>query len=591
MAAQTLPDMWDERVPIYADSIRIMDELVGVYLGYLPSQFDDYFHEEMAVHIINMIRLSWDDLASIAGKVFPLYVDPDNDGSKAKKRAEHQERIGYGYNEAGRIVGGLDMQMLMKILAWWMVGAGEAVPMVLPNYECHTPFFTFRDPRTYYPPVGWTPFSQAPADDALFAYPITVGEMKRRWPQASIQIDQTYSKILSGPTRTISTGDSTVVHMGEYYHRDAWIVQPLTESAPILEQSYSDDDGHPGIVPVEPMALYSASHRSRPLFADQVSLQAAMARMFSQKIDYADRSLYPIIFTSPLADKLVRVGPWAINEWDPTFQGQFRADVIGPTNAIDFDQTMAFVTGMQRMLNRNPESFQGQAPGGRADSAKALNSLRDAVVNTTVRDMLWPPMLHALPKLYAKAARLDIKLWPNERKRASGRRKNQAFRMNYRAKPDLDGREDDFQVETGAGLGGYQGTLEILQLVGAELMDEDTALEQLENVREAQEAKRRLQAMRLEKIQRDDLTARALAPPGTPGKLKPDALAKIKQRVLESGEDMFDVIADLDKKGELVEEAPVTPELGGMAGGPAGAPALPPGMPIPPLELIRGGQG
>jgi hypothetical protein len=589
LADDDISTLYNDRSSIYSSLIGDWDDLVMVYHGVLPSEFDDFFHEEMHRHVINMIRLSWDDLSAMAGKVFPIYVDPDNDTAKAKGRAEKQEQIGYGYNEAGKIVGGIEMPMLMKILAWWMVGVGEAVPMVLPNYEHHTPFFTFRDPRTYYPPVGWTPFTQAPADDALFVTQMSLGEVKRRYPDRATELEQKLGKTISSRVALTATTDSSVVLVGEYYHAETWLTQTISPATVNLDRHDHDMPDFPGVVPVEPMGLYSAAARPRSMFSDQVSLQAAMARMFSQKLDFYDRTLYPLIFTAPLAQKAVQVGPWAINEFDPTFQGQFKVEVVGPTNAIDADQSMAFVMGMQRMLNRNPESFQGQAPGGRAESAKAINSLRDAVANTTIRDMLWPPMLHALPKLYGKAARMDLNLWPNEKKKASGRSKNSEFRIEYRPKVDLEGREDNFLIEPGVGLGGYQGTLEIIQLVGAELMDDQTALEQLEDVRDATEAKRRIDAMRLEKIELADLNARALAPPGTPGKLQPDAIAKLRKLVQSSGKDLFDAIEELGARGELVEE-PAPPMLPGMpgAGGPPGAP--PAGM-VPPLELLRGGRG
>lgn len=591
MAKDEVSQIWEDRAPINAGPIKTMDDLVGVYFGVLPPEFADFFHEEMHVHVVNGVRMAWDDLASLGGKVFPILVRPDNQTPTAKQRAEKIEKIGYGYNEAGRVVGAIDMDLLMKVLMWWMVGVGEAVPMVLPDYERHTPFITFRDPRHYYPPTGWSPYTQAAADDALFAYQITIGELKRRYPDRVQEIDRVLARSTSTQWGLTGTSDSSPVWIGEYYHADSWIVQTLTDEVVTLARSDHEERGHPGIVPVVQAALYSPAQRARSIFADQVSIQAAMARMFSQKLDYADRSLYPIVFTTPLADRLVRVGPWAINEWDPNLgAGQPRAQVIGPTNPIDFDQTMAFTMGLQRMLNRNPESFQGQAPGGRAESAKALAALRGSVEQITIREMLWPPLVQALPKLYAICARMDVRLWPNERKRVAGRRRNKAFSEHYRPKVDLEGHEDDFRIEPGAGLAGYQGTLEIIQLVGAELMDEDEALELLDHVRDADEAKRKIQRFRLEKVLWQDLGARALAPPGTPGKLKAGALARIKELV-EKGTDLFDAVGQLERAGELAEPMP-EPALAG-AGAPVGGP---PGLPAelmqmaPTLEVIRGGR-
>ncbi len=577
--------LFSDRAAVYGPALRAMDEIVGVYLGDLPEEFRDFFHEEMHPHVINMIRLSWDDLASLAGKPFPVYVRPDNDTPTAKERAERLEKIAYGYNEAGRIVGTIDASLLAKILSWWMVGVAEAVVMVLPDYERRTPYFTFRDPRTWYPPVGWSPYTQADADDALFAYQLTVGELKRRYPEVRNEIDRKLGRSYATIASFTGTSDSSLVWVAEYYSEQSWLVQTLTDRVVTLARSDDGDPGHPGVQPVVPMQLYSPAVRGRSIYADQVSIQAAMARMFSQKLDYYDRTLYPMIFTTPLASKTVRVGPWAINEWDPTFQGQFRVDVVAPRNAIDADQTMAFVMGLSRVLNRNPESFQGQAPSGRAESAKALASLRDSVVNITVREMIWPPMIHAWPKLYTKAAKLDLALWPDERKRASGRRRNQAFSMLYRPRVDLAGREEDFEVEPGVGLAGYQGTLEILQLVGAELLPEDDALEMLDHVRDAQEAKRKIQADRLAKLSWADLQAKAAE-----GRLLPGALAKLRRMVQAEGMDLLDAIEKLEEAGQLyVQPEQMVPS--GLPGAPPGGAGPLAGLPIPPLEVIRGGRG
>jgi hypothetical protein len=581
---------WAERQAFYGELHRVADDLIGVYHGSLPPIYDDFFHEEMHVHLVNQIRLAWDDLANLAGKEFPIYVDPDNDTSTAKDRAELQEKIAYWYNCAGQKCGSIDMKMLMKVLMWWLIGVGEAVPMVLPDYEQKTPFFTFRDPRTHYPPVGWTPYTQAAPDDTIFAYQLSIGELMRRYPDSAPVIRQQLIDKSRSPQNTTSRNESTPVWFGEYYSADEWILTTLSDEVIEVGRSETGDPGHPGVMPVVPMSLYSpGSAKGRSLFADQISIQAAMARMFSQKLDYFDRTLYPIIFTTPLSNTTVRVGPFAINEWDAsaTPGTQPKVDVISPANPIDADQTMSFVMGLSRMLNRNPEQMQGTGP---ADSSKAISTLNQAV-NSTVRDMFWPPAIAALPKLYEKAATMDVNLWGNVSKKASGIRKNSRFTVPYRPNVQLRGRESDFKVEPGAGLAGYQGTLEILQLLGAEAMSEDTALEQLETVREPQKEKRRIQSDRMEKLEWASLTARAQQPPGMPGALKPGAMAKIR-RMTEEGKDLFDAIEELEKTGELYDTAPPAP--------PAGPGGLPTGtnpgegpaasmLPLPTLNAIRGG--
>ena len=75
MADDEISTLYSDRASIYSSLIGEWDDLVMVYHGVLPSEFDDFFHEEMHRHVVNMIRLSWDDLSAMAGKVFPIYVD------------------------------------------------------------------------------------------------------------------------------------------------------------------------------------------------------------------------------------------------------------------------------------------------------------------------------------------------------------------------------------------------------------------------------------------------------------------------------------------------------------------------------------
>jgi hypothetical protein len=95
-----------------------------------------------------------------------------------------------------------------------------------------------------------------------------------------------------------------------------------------------------------------------------------------------------------------------------------------------------------------------------------------------------------------------------------------------------------------------------------------------------------IQKMRMEKLMWADLQARAAQPPGTPGRLKPGAMAKLR-RLVEDGTDLFDGVEKLEDEGELTEEA-LPPQVPGL-GGPA-APAGPPG-PIPSLEALQGMVG
>lgn len=575
--------LYNDRGGIYGDTHSEIDKLVGIYEGRLPPEFEDYFAPEMHVHVINMIRLAWDDLATMAGKEFPLYVRPHSSSQRAKDQAERLEKIGYGYNENGRDTGGITMKLLQKVQNWWLVGAGSSVGMTLPHYETKRPFFTWRDPRTFYPPGGWSPFTSSQPQDALFVYPITLGELKRRYPERANELDRDLGKteiMLNGVRKSIVHDDNWVLQVGEYYNKDTWIVATMTDKVVRLARSDTGDPGHPELVPVWAYGLFSASGaKGRSLFADQVSIQAAMARMFSQKLDFYDRMLYPLIFHTPLSNEKLRMGPNAANTFDVSSGVPPRVETIQPAHSIDADQTMAFAIGMSRMLNRNPESMQGQ---GEADSAKALTELK-AGITTTIRDWIWPPQVEALPKAYELAAKLEVKLWPNDRRSTSGSRRNQPYQTEYVPAVHLSGNEARFRIEPGLGLAGYQGTLEILQLYQAELIPEDLALEQGEWVRDVQEAKRGIQLDRLAK-----LNWAALAAMAEQGMLAPDAIALLIQDV-EEGKDLNQAIKDRKAANQLL--AP-PPEPMGAAPPGMGAPGLPPGAPpIPPqLAVLRGGR-
>jgi hypothetical protein len=348
------------------------------------------------------------------------------------------------------------------------------------------------------------------------------------------------------------------------------------------------------------MGLYSPSGaKGRSLFADQISIQAAMARMFSQKLDFYDRTLYPLIFHTRLMGQTLRVGPYATNEFDTTDGAPPKVEIVSPAHQIDADQTMAFAMGLSRMLNRNPESFQGQ---GQADSAKAITQLEGGIA-TTIKDGIWPPMLEADPRLYSVAAKMDVNLWGNVKKVAKGNRKNSAFKVSYVPTMELRGREEDFMVEPGFGLGGYQGTIEILQQLGAEQISEEAAIESRNDIRDAETMLRQIEGDRIRKLMRLQLGTAAQAQPGMPGSLQPGALSALLDKI-ERGESMQEAWDELDKSGQLFVPMPPpqpdpTAALGGLPGGaaPGGAPtgpgAGPAGafLPLPTLEALRGGPG
>lgn len=598
-----LSTLFSNRATHFAASHKDKDTLVQLWHGELPSEFDDFFAPGMHIHLINMTRLAWDDLANLTGKVFPIKVPAKSDSSPQQKAAETVEEVNHAYNGAGLVRGGMGMDLLMKVLSWWLVGTADAVAMVLPDYELQTPFFHFRDPRSHYPPVGWTPYSQAPLDNTLFAYQMTYADLKLRFPEKAGSLDAKRVKY-PGLGTAKTPDDNAWIWVGEYYDTDAWYVSTLEDRTVELVRSEAGDRGHPGVQPAVPFSLYSPNDpKGRSSFADQASIQAAMSRMFSQKLDFFDRTLYPMIFTTKLSHQNIRVGPYAINEWESEAGAPNpNIHVVGPTNAVDADQMMNLAMGLQRMLNRNPESFQGAGP---ANSAKALEELRSGVTGT-VRDGYWPAFINGLPKLYAAAMRMDMNLWGEVRKSGSGRRRNAYFSVTYRPRVALRGYEDAVRLQAGIGLAGYQGTLEVMQLYGAGMLSLEDALEQMvDYIDEPVEAQRKLQAQDLQRLMFASLGAKAQG-----GQLRDGALADLLVAVERDGKDLYDEISRMEQEGLLMIPPAPPPGMPGMGGpgGPAPGPgggglppelmaalggklqqgAVPGGSAVPSLEALRG---
>ena len=582
--------LYNSRLPYYSGVHQAMDELLMVRDGEVPARYSDMFHEDIPVYLLNMMRLAHDDLTAMAGKVFPIYVPPKNNSAKAATKAEKVEKIAYGWNDAARRAGGPTFDSIMDKLAWWLVLCADAVAMVLPDYKNKTPYFTFRDPRTHYPPEGWSPWSQAPLDNTLFSYEVPLEELIMRYPEKAMVLRNQYTRMVGGWgifRRSSRTNPNPLVRIGEYYSRDTWMVGTIDDNETTLVESHKGDKGHPGVCPVVPFTLYSATQaKGRPMFADQVPLQMAMARMFSQQIDFYDKTLYPTTFGTKLRGDTVKYGPGAYNEFDQTLGDKPAFFQQAPANPIHADQMLSFTLGLARVLNRNPESMQG---GGDAVSAKAINELKGSV-NMIVEDGIWPAFIDGLPRLYKAAAEMDINLWGRDAKKSSGVKRNNYFVESYTPGLDLSGYESDITVEPGLGLGGFQGKLEIMQMLGAGMISMDTALEMLPEYRNPQEEKRRIQGDKLDEVTWQTFAARA-------AELQPGALAEVKRLMAEEDMDLSEAIAKVDAAGALF--VPPPDPMAAMGGAPGGNPlaALMGGMPPPdagggeappPLSMLRG---
>jgi hypothetical protein len=260
--------------------------------------------------------------------------------------------------------------------------------------------------------------------------------------------------------------------------------------------------------------------------------------------------------------------------------------------------------GFLRFLNREDPTAQGDV---NANSAKALNELKSGIT-AFVRDILWRPHMTVGPQMLKKAMQMDVRLWGDVRKTIRGVSpikgesdvgKVRRFQFSYVPNKDIAGYEEMVEIEPGSTLGGTAGRLEMMQLVGSELMSEETAIEQGDWARDMSEEMRRIEAQRIKKLMWANLEALAAGSPM--GQLNPAAIPRILKGIQEDGKEFAEMIEILQETGELMLEPPapegappgmgpegMPPEMAALMGGEP--PALPPGggEELPPLEMLRG---
>lgn len=561
-------ELYNKRRDYYQASIAKKTEMVGVWHNKMPDRGLKYWRSPANPNAnpevyLNNIKRSWQDFMQMTSKVLPIYVPPRSNAAANKKAAEKVEDICYGYNSAGLKRGGLGMKALMDVLSWWLVGTSDAVAIVYPDYQRQTPFFHWRDSRTHLPPEGWTPYSQVPLEGTLLTQEATLGELQQRYPDSAARLDAVYNND-SGPAvyqngRWTKYDKNSKIPIGEFYHSDAWYVCTLQEQSIILVQSETGDPGHPGVQPVVPLSMYSPNDpKGLSMYDEQVDLDVQVSRMFSQFLDGFDRVNNPRFFISETVSGTIQEGPGGITVLSTVNGEKPFVHESSPNNPSGPSQMIQMALALSNRTTRSPESMQGQ---GQANSAKALNELKSGPEGT-VQDYFWPAFIQGLPKLYKAAAQMDINLWGNVKKTAAGRKNNHTFSTDYTPNVHLKGYEEDIQIEPGLGLGGYQGTIEIMQRLGAELISMDDALEALPDVRDPQATRRRIEGDRLDKTMWMQAEAQAQQ-----GALQPTAFHDLKELVDEKDMSISEGIAELTRQGkwlvppQAAPEAPVTPGM------------------------------
>ena len=159
----------------WAEGQQAITRLAGVYEGELPSEYNKYFPKESPKHIVNMIRLAWDDLATSIGRLPEFRGEPLNQSNKEEKKVSKLEHIAHAYLRNSKPSG----KLLMWETAWWLL-ASRAVMLVIPDHKTKMPRITVRDPKSAYPGVKELAGGQIiELSDIIFKYELDADVMQR----------------------------------------------------------------------------------------------------------------------------------------------------------------------------------------------------------------------------------------------------------------------------------------------------------------------------------------------------------------------------------------------------------------------------
>ena len=93
-----------------------LEEMTRLYEGEIPSRYKKFFPKNTPEHLVQVIPLAWDDLATQAGRLPDLRGEPRDLSKKEEKAAGLLEKIGFSYLRAAKPTG----KSFMKQLAWWL---------------------------------------------------------------------------------------------------------------------------------------------------------------------------------------------------------------------------------------------------------------------------------------------------------------------------------------------------------------------------------------------------------------------------------------------------------------------------------------
>lgn len=510
-----------------------MDMLAEVYEGKLPDKFKGFFPRNHPRHLINMVKLAWNDLSTSVGRVPEFRADTRNDTNLELKKAGIQEKVAQMHLRNAEP----SAPLFMWQLAWNLIGLGRAVAVVRPDSEKKTPVLSLKDPRTAYPRAkkqsGNIILELA---DIIFKY----------------EIDSVQAEGMGLAAAEENTGfgqpkrnkDKTVVI--EYLDDTQWLI--VSEGGTVIREEHNL--GH---VPAAVFQSFSPNQEwGLSLFKDQVSFMVAISRLMSQKLAFADQLVHPMIWVKGHEGK-IKIGPQTLNR----LSAQGDMGIVSPPQNLQVDQDIAILERFSRILSRNPEARQGEVQSkGSYTSAKTLEQLSEAI--DTVVGQYWDIISIGLQHLMKVCFTMDAALWPEEQKSLLGEKTSDGKLLSY--KP-IDFQDRTFiRVDYGFGLGGYQGFLQHLQAKDAGTMSKRQAMEAMPGVSDVDEAMRQI-----ELEQMDEAGIANFANLAAQGQLDQVTWAKMRKAMAENRTPLFEAILEYEQElRKAAEAAAPSPDVQGI---------------------------
>jgi hypothetical protein len=531
---------------------QLMDEMADIYEGKLPKSYEKFFPKNTPKHLVQVVPLAWDDLATQGGRLPDLRGEPRNQTRQELNAVGLLEKIAFSYLRDAKPTG----KRFMRDLAWWLQ-VGRAVAIVTPDFDKQMPRFELRDPRTCFPGVKeMVNNTIVELSDLIFKYEMDLEEAVQRGLAPASKSDPSTGHPLSSKVTII-----------EYIDERQWVL--VSEHGQAVHAMHDL-----GMVPGWVFQSFSPNSRTgKSRFRDQISLMIAMSRLITAKIAFADRLVHPILWTKGHEASL-ELGPYVINKLGPNGEmGQ-----INPPTQFQVDRDIQMLNQFSRVLNRNPEVRQGEiAAKGQYTSAKTLEQLSDAIDTVIGGD--WDIVGPGMEKLFTIAFTMDAELWPNVEKTINGSLRGKRFLDSYIPGEDIGDRRF-IRVDYGFGVGGYQGFLMHLQAREAKTMSRRRSMEAMPGVTDVDEE------MNLIDIEDMDDAGKAMfAQQAATGQMDLALWAKLRKDMAEKGTPLHEVILKYQEELAAQAAAAQGTDQAALTVPDQGQPAEPPLPGIPPSVL------